>query len=229
MAQTQGPSAAKRAAGAALMLLGVALIGYGTHYLARNGTCSGTGYSQVGPVPTCSGPEALYITATFFAGPALALAGWMMAQLWGWLWPAVCICAGVGLATIELDSSASSGARSFGLVAGVPFFALAVVSVIRTWRKRKREQAALANSPLAQAYQVGQAARPAQAGLPVASARAPIRSAGDYLPVTDQIPVMSGPTSDPLETIAKLAQLRDSGALTEAEYEREKAKLLRQI
>ena len=33
------------------------------------------------------------ITATFFAGPALALADWMMAQLWGFLWPAVCICA----------------------------------------------------------------------------------------------------------------------------------------
>jgi hypothetical protein len=223
MAQPQGPSAAKRAAGAALMLLGVALVGYGTHYLARNGTCSGTGYSQIGPVPTCSGPEALYITATFFAGPALALAGWMMAQLWGFLWPAVYICLGAGLATIELDSTASSGAKSLGLLVGVLFFALAVVSVIRTWRKRQKERTALANGPLAAACQAG------QAGLRVASPLAPIQRAGDYQPVADQIPATTWPGSDPLERIAKLAQLRDSGALTEAEFEREKAKLLRQI
>jgi hypothetical protein len=34
---------------------------------------------------------------------------------------------------------------------------------------------------------------------------------------------------DPLDTIARLAQLRDAGAITEAEFEREKAKLLDQI
>ena len=32
-----------------------------------------------------------------------------------------------------------------------------------------------------------------------------------------------------LDTIARLAQLRDSGAITEAEFEREKAKLLDQL
>ncbi len=36
-----------------------------------------------------------------------------------------------------------------------------------------------------------------------------------------------GPSSpDPLDRIAKLAQLRDSGALTNEEYETQKAKLL---
>jgi putative oligomerization/nucleic acid binding protein len=34
---------------------------------------------------------------------------------------------------------------------------------------------------------------------------------------------------DPLDKIAKLAQLRDSGALTAEEFEREKAKLLAQM
>jgi hypothetical protein len=33
------------------MLVGVALIGYGAHYLIRNGNCSSTGYTEYGPVP----------------------------------------------------------------------------------------------------------------------------------------------------------------------------------
>jgi hypothetical protein len=37
------------------------------------------------------------------------------------------------------------------------------------------------------------------------------------------------PRLDPLGTIARLAQLRDAGAITGAEFEREKAKLLDQI
>jgi len=48
---------------------------------------------------------------------------------------------------------------------------------------------------------------------PPASAAMPAASAGE----------------DPLDSIAKLAQLRDTGALTEEEYEREKAKLLAQM
>ena len=47
-----GRKSGKRGAAAwVLMLLGVALIGYGTHYLARNGSCSSTGYVSYGPVP----------------------------------------------------------------------------------------------------------------------------------------------------------------------------------
>ena len=48
--------------------------------------------------------------------------------------------------------------------------------------------------------------------------------------------VLSGPPAaparprlDPLDTIARRARLRDSGAITEAEFEREKARLLDQI
>jgi hypothetical protein len=37
------------------------------------------------------------------------------------------------------------------------------------------------------------------------------------------------PAQDPLDRIAKLAQLRDSGALTDEEFEAQKAKLLGEI
>ena len=47
--------------------------------------------ASYGPVPKCSGGEALYILSVFFLGPALAVVGWLMAQSWGVLWPAVCV------------------------------------------------------------------------------------------------------------------------------------------
>lgn len=46
--------------------------------------------------------------------------------------------------------------------------------------------------------------------------------------VADAEPAVAPPNEDPLDRLAKLARLRDSGALTEAEFEREKAKILSQ-
>ncbi len=56
MGEAKGPSAGRRAGGVALMLVGAALIGWGSHYLAK----TGTGYISYGPVPKCAGGEALY-------------------------------------------------------------------------------------------------------------------------------------------------------------------------
>lgn len=216
MTNGQGRSAVKRIGGAVLMLLGVALIGYGAHYLAENGNCSGTGYSTYGPVARCSGGEGLYITSTFFLGPVLALAGWGLAQLWGTLWPTVCVALGVGLATIRIDKSAAPGAKMFGLAAGICFFALALVSVVVSTRKRLRAKTGLPGTP-------GPVASPVSTGAAVVT-----RSA--FEPPAPQPPqAIGGFGLDSLDKIARLAQLRDSGALTEEEFEREKAKLLAQM
>jgi hypothetical protein len=219
MAPATGRSAAKRVGGAALMLLGAALIGYGSHYIALYGNCSSTGYlADIGPVHKCGGTEAISIVSLFFLGPALALVGWALARIWGVLWPAVCVSVGAGLFTNHLDSSAPSGARTFGFVAGICFFALAVVSVLFSLRKLSRSR------------------RAAPAGLAGASAMPvmPAPPPGVFSPLADlpaprAAPAASGPAADPLERIAKLAQLRDSGALTEEEFAREKAKLLAQM
>ena len=212
MAEAKGPSAGRRVGGVALMLLGVALIGWGSHYLAKNGNCSGTGYVSYGPVPKCSGGEALYILSVFFLGPALAVVGWLMAHSWGVLWPAVCVSVGIGMITLGADSSATAGARSFGLVVGVIFFALAVLSVILTVRKRRRPKPA-GTGPAGLATVLGTPAAHEPAASP--------RPAG--------IQPMRTESADPLDRIAKLAQLRDSGALTSEEYEVQKAKLLAEM
>ena len=220
---TQGGSAAKRVSGGVLMMLGIALLGYGAHYLIRNGNCSSTGYTEYGPVPKCGGSEALYIMSVFFLGPALAVVGWLMAKTWGWLWPLVCLSLAAGLATIKIDKAAASGAKSLGLVLGVCFIALAVLSVTLTVRKRLRPRPAAL--PTTGVVPAGPALLDASAGVSSpASGGSP-----SYQPVTDAAPSFGPSSGDPLDRIAKLAQLRESGALTEAEFEREKAKLLSQI
>lgn len=191
------------------MFVGVALMSYGAHFVAKTGTCSGTGYVSYGPVPKCPGSEALYITSAFFVGPLAAIVGWLVARAWGWLWPTTCIGVGAGLVTISNETTASTGARAFGLVGGIGLFALAGLPVIVSLRKRRRppnpRDAAGPGIP-APAITPG----PARLAPPGRRDATPGRS-------------------DPLATIARLAQLRDAGALTEDEFEVEKAKLLAEL
>jgi hypothetical protein len=212
MAEAKRPSAGRRVGGVALMLLGAALIGWGSHYLAKSGNCSSTGYVSYGPVPKCGGGEALYILSTFFLGPALAVVGWLMAQTWGVLWPAVCVSVGIGMITLYAGTGAASGTGSFGLVVGIVFFALAVLSVILTVRKRRRPKPAVTGSAGLAAAPSTPAAPPPTADMGQVSVQ-PMRTA----------------SPDPLDRIAKLAQLRDSGALTNEEFEAQKAKLLAEM
>jgi uncharacterized membrane protein len=233
--------------GFTLMFLGVALMSYGAHFLAKTGTCSGTGYVSYGPVPKCSGGEPLYITSAFFAGPLAAIVGWLMADAWGWLWPATCIGVGAGLITVR-DETTTAGAGTLGLVSGICLFALAGLSVIKTLRKRRRlteapETAGPGTTVLA-SLPAPAPAPPAPAPAPPAPARpAPARPAPARPAPTRPAPAWAAPTrpapawtraatadrSDPLATIARLAQLRDTGALTEDEFEFQKAKLLAEL
>ena len=204
-----GGSSTRFLGGIALMCLGVALTSYGAHFLTKTGTCSGTGYVSYGPVAKCPGSEALYIMSATFVGPAAAIVGWLMAHAWGWLWPSFCLGVGVGLITIAVETTATTGARAFGGVGGVSLFALAGLSVVVTLRKRRRPPKA------------PQAAGPGPTVL--ASASAPTR------PVPVAMRPATADRSDPLATIARLAQLRDADALTEDEFEFQKARLLAEL
>jgi hypothetical protein len=245
VARTQSPSGASRIIGAVLMLLGVGLIGYGVHFLAKNGTCSGTGYASFGPVPKCSGGEALYIISAFFLGPLVALIGWLRAQLSGVLWPAVCVAVGIALVMLYTGQGAVSGGQAFGLVCGACFFALAVLSAVITLRKRRRPRVSPVGMPVAPLplpgsgpppvpFRPGQFAPAADApAAGLAAFRAFDADAGahaaDASAHAGAPPGASAAAADPLDKLAKLAQLRDSGALTQEEFEFQKAKLLAQM
>jgi hypothetical protein len=245
-AQGSSPAAAPKRrlvrtiGGVALMVIGVALMAWGAHHLTENGNCSSTGYVSYGPVPTCKGNEFLYITSAFFLGPAVAGVGWLMAQISGLMWPLTCVGYAVGFITIRNDAGIATGAKAFGVVAGEFLIALAVLSVIITVRKRLRKKAGrggathtgitLEGSAGPVIGPVGLATTgPATAGLAtMGPTAAPVTSAPPSWgpPVT---PAATGSGSDPYDKIAKLAQLHQTGALTDAEFQREKAKLLNEI
>jgi len=210
--------------GFTLMFLGVALTSYGVHFLAKTGTCSGTGYTSYGPAPQCPGDEALYIMSASFVGPVAAIVGWLMAQAWGWLWPTFCIGVGAGLITISSETTATAGARAFGLVGGVCLFALAGLSVMVSMRKRKAREAAGPGTTVL-------ARTPAPARLTPAGTRTATPGRSDPLATLAPAGTRTATPgrSDPLATIARLAQLRDTGALTEDEFEIQKARLLAEI
>lgn len=57
-------------------------------------------------------------------------------------------------------------------------------------------------------------------------AQAQAAQAPEPAPEPQYAPTPAAPAPDPIEQLTKLAALKDSGALTEAEFEAEKAKLL---
>jgi MFS family permease len=160
-------------------------------------------------VPKCGSGEALYIMSAFFVGPLAAIGGWLLARAWGWLWPTFCVGVGAGLITLRNETTVTSGAKAFSLLSGVCLFALAAVSVAVSLRKRRRRR------------NQREAAEPGAAV--VASPPAPSRLA----PAGARAATVGGP--DPLDKIAKLALLRDTGALTEDEFDLQKARLLGEI
>jgi hypothetical protein len=136
MTNGKGRPAYRRVGGAALMVLGAVLVGYGAHYLIQNGNCSSTGYASTGTVPRCGSGEGLSILSVFFVGPVLAVAGWWLGRLWGALWPATGTALGGGLITIGASPGGTAITTTFGLVAGACCLALALASVGHTGHKR---------------------------------------------------------------------------------------------
>jgi Short C-terminal domain len=57
-------------------------------------------------------------------------------------------------------------------------------------------------------------------------AQAQAAQAPQEAPEPQYAPAPAAPAADPIEQLTKLAALKDSGALTEAEFEAQKAKLL---
>jgi hypothetical protein len=157
MTNVKDRPAYRRVAGAALMVLGAVLVGYGAHYLIQNGNCSSTGYASTGPVPRCGGGEGLSILSAFFLGPALAVAGWWLGRLWGALWPATGVALGTGLITIGANPGVTAITKTFGLVAGACCLALALASVGHTVHRRLAARTASAAAHLTPATPVSPA------------------------------------------------------------------------
>ena len=241
--------------GVAILLFGAVLLGVGMHHLVATGTCSSTGYSaNFGPVPHCPkgtgwwilflvGGIFLVIIGGFVArGPSAAL-----------IVPAIFGAIGVGSLTVAFQAHVSSGTKTFALIFGgafavcglIPALVIIGSSISRmrsSPRAGPRSPSSVGAGPQASASPFG--ASPQAGGSPFGGASAqPDAIMGAYAagvssgvsstPATPSFaPSRSAaapPGSDPLDKIAKLAVLRKSGALTEEEFNREKAKLLGEL
>ena len=153
MSKQQG----RRIAAAMVLVLGVALIGYGAHYLIQNGACAPAAHTSAGPAPACGGGggEGPYTLSVLFLGPALAVAGWRLGRLRGTLWPATCIALGAGLVTIRVGPGATAVARAFGPVAGTCFLGFALASAAAIAARRLRTRISPAGRPVVPASPAG--------------------------------------------------------------------------
>lgn len=229
--------------GVAMLLFGAVVLGVGMHHLVATGTCSSTGYSShYGPVPYCpkgTGWWILFVIGGIFLAVIGGLvSGGSSALL---IIPAVFAGIGVGSLTVAFDSSASSSTKTFAAIFGgaFAFFGLVPLLIGGIGALRKTgartpttafSPTALKTDPIMGAYQSGPTTMPtttASGGLSTFGTPASLST-----PAVSSAPTaaMFGSSSnDALDKIEKLAKLRDQGALTEDEFNRQKAKLLAEL
>ncbi len=246
-------------AGVALLIFSTILLGVGIHHVVAIGTCSSTGYSaHYGPVPTCpSGTGAWF--AFVFGGIIGGLAGALMAGSVGLVFAGIFGAIGFGALSIVFDSSAHSSNKIFGaifggcfalvgVIAGVAVLSSAIGSLRRPASKTPPKPATPPSpeassafgtpeassafggngtdaDPILGAYSASQqhhASNPA-----VASATTFTPSPAALIPGLQA--AARAKAGDPVDELAKLAELHKQGALTDQEFQNAKAKLLGQI
>ncbi len=219
-----------------MLLFGAVVLGVGMHHLVATGTCSSTGYSShYGPVPHCPKGTGWWILFVI-GGIFLAVVGGLVSGTTSALLivPAVFSGIGIGALTIAFDSGASSSTKTFGAIFGgafaffglVPLLIWGISALRRTGARTPRSTlnpTALKDDPIMGAYTSRATTSP-----PVTTASAGLGSFST--PTTLTAPSTSrSSSSDALDKIEKLAKLHEQGALTEDEFNREKAKLLAEL
>ena len=223
-----------------MLLFGSVLLGVGMHHLIKTGTCSSTGYSShYGPVPFCpagTGWWILFVVGGIFLAVIGGLvSGGSSAML---ILPAVFAGIGIGALTIAFDSTASSSSKTFGMIFGgafavcglVPLLLWGISALRRTGARTPPSglsPTALKGDPIMGAYASGQAASPSATTM--SAFGTPSAFSAPAAPMVTAPAAPASSSGDALDKLSKLAKLREQGALTEDEFNREKAKLLTDI
>ncbi len=230
--------------GIALLLFGGILLGVGLHHMVATGTCSSTGYSSnYGPVPYCPKGTGWWF-AFLFGGIMLIIIGAFVSggSTVVLLVPVIFVAIGAGSLTVAFDSHASSGSKTFGLIFGGAFLLAGLIpALVIAWRGAGKlfshsQPAPAFSAPSTSAALAGTSATASPFGtsestpdaiLGAYTAGAPASTPGfTSAPVTSP---RSPQNADVLDKIAKLSDLHKSGALTDDEFSREKAKLLTEL
>jgi Short C-terminal domain len=232
--------------GVAILLFGAVLLGVGMHHLVSTGTCSSTGYSaNYGPVPHCPKGTGWWILF-LIGGIFMVIIGGFVTQgsSAALIIPAMFCAIGIGSFTVAFDQHVPSSNKTFAIIFGGAFAVAGLIPalIILFSGARRVRRSGRAPSPAPAAFGAPSASTPSPfgttssqpdaimgayaAGAPASAPPSPT-IAPSFTPSRPSAGPRSG--EDPLEKIAKLAELRKSGALTEDEFNREKAKLLGEL
>jgi Short C-terminal domain len=233
--------------GVALLLFGAVLLGVGIHHLVSTGTCSSTGYSaNYGPVPHCPKGTGWWILF-LIGGIFLVIIGGFVTQSSSaaMIVPAMFMAIGIGSFTVAFDKHVPSSNKTFAIIFGGAFAVAGLIPalIILFSGARRVGRARQVSSPAPAAFgTTGAQSTPSPFGttssqpdaiMGAYAAGAPASAPPSPTIAPSLMPSRPATTSrsgeDPLEKIAKLAELRKSGALTEDEFNREKAKLLGEL
>ncbi len=230
--------------GIALLLFGGIAFGVGLHHLVATGTCSSTGYSSnYGPVPYCPKGTGWWF-AFVFGGIMLVIIGAFVSggSSVALLVPAIFIAIGAGAVTVAFDAHVSSGSKTFGLIFGGAFLLAGLIpALVIVWRGVGKlfspaqpaptfsapSTSPALGGPGATASPFGSSESTPDAILGAYAAGAPASTPG--LASAPPTPTRPPQNADVLDKIAKLSDLHKSGALTDDEFSREKAKLLTEL
>jgi hypothetical protein len=222
----------------ALLFLG-ALVAFNVSLLKvlDTGTCASgnTPYVIANPCPAGTGKWVGLLIGSIFGGligaaifafrgdrpghenaPLNGLFGWG-SFAWGLFFAGTGIVALVGSLTMDDDGG---GGKLGGLIVGVTFALMGLPVLIVSLRSAIKHAFSGRDkgAPMSMGEQANAAAASASAGAQSSSAWAPVATAPAPAPATGG--------GDVIDQISRLDDLRKSGALTQSEFEREKAKLL---
>lgn len=235
------------------------MLGVGLHHMVATGTCSSTGYSSnYGPVPYCPKGTGWWFLF-LFGGILLVIIGAFVSggSSVALLVPAIFLAIGIGALTVGFDAHASSGTKTFGFIFGGAFFVCGLIwallvagSGLRKLSTKRQTAPAFSTPTTSTLLAAGASSAPAASSAFGATATTsafgtaetqPDAILGAYTagssastPGLGPTPATSTsygsqPTGDALDKIAKLSELHKSGALTDDEFNREKAKLLGEL
>ncbi|MFL5829141.1 MAG: SHOCT domain-containing protein [Solirubrobacteraceae bacterium] len=223
--------------GVALVLFGSVLLGVGMHHVVATGTCSSTGYSSnLGPVPHCpagTGWWIMFIVVGILLGVfGGILSGGSSAAL---IVPAIFTGIGVGALSVAFDQNVHSSTKTFAAVFGGAFAFFGIVpaliiggsSLLRSGGSSGRNRQSAFGTPAGSDAIMSAYAEVPRTPAPATTTFTP-GSVATFQPSSPAVSAAKA-SGDALDKIAKLAKLREQGALTNEEFNREKAKLLSEL
>jgi Short C-terminal domain len=217
--------------GMIVCLVSLLVMTWALYHLVRTGTCASGAYVSARPCPSDTGAKIVGLMGSIFAlligGAIYAARGGkgygatlgMGVVLWSLLF--ISLAAATFVAAFGPANNDAPGAKTAAVILAIVFLPMAILPLIgAVGFGAGRKRFSLGGSDTPRTYP-----KPAPAQTPFSIP--PARPAAAAAPTPSSAP--GGQAGDVATRLRKLDELRDSGLLTDAEFEAKKAELLREL